>query len=111
MPRTVYMRIVPLACLIFHVCYVYCYPPLLLLWRLVYLIKWDRQEALCACRLSWACRLRKEHDNRGSTDGWGNTSSERTRWANAPDKRAYIIGKAGRCAMHSGMPKQGRCDG
>src|SRR3990170_424433 len=27
------------------------------------------------------------------------------------DKRAYIIGKAGRCAMHSSMPKQGRCDG
>ena len=44
--------------------------------------------------MSRSCRLRKEYDNWCCTNGWCDTSSERSRWTYATDTRTYFVSKA-----------------
>src|SRR3972149_1194402 len=68
----------------------------------------DRQEALCPCGLPRPGRLRKEHDNRRSPDGWCRAGSISGRRSHAADKRAHPFGKTGWSACHSSISKQNR---
>ena len=53
-------------------------------------------EALRACRLSWACGLHKEHDNRSGADGRSSSGSVSSGRTDASDEGAHTVGEAGR---------------
>src|ERR1700730_2731874 len=53
----------------------------------------DGEPALCACRLSRACRLHQEHDHRGGADGWCDPGGVGGRRGDAADARAHPLAR------------------
>jgi len=62
---------------------------------------------LRARRLSWACRLREEHDHGRGADGRRDPGVLGGGRSDAADARAHSAGAPGGRALHRGVPEQG----